>query len=162
MRFDEQSLPDSVTLLVSILLFMLLEDFSFHLSHRLLDSRRLYPLIHKVHHEYTVTVSISAEYAHLLEFAFGSMLPTAIGPIILGTHMNYSTLLVWTAVRMLETVDGHSGFEFSWSPFRLLPFSTSASYHNYHHSHNIGNYSSMFSLWDTIFGSNSSYFLYES
>ena len=35
-----------------------------------------------------------------------------------------------------------SGFEFPWSPFRLLPFSASATYHDYHHSHNRGNFSS--------------------
>ena len=60
-------------------------------------------------------------------------------------------------MRIGETIDGHSGYEFSWSPFRLLPFSSSAESHNYHHSHNDGNYGSFFILWDTIMGSNQAY-----
>ena len=35
-----------------------------------------------------------------------------------------------------------------------------ASYHNYHHTHNIGNCSTFFSIWDTIFGTNQSYYNY--
>lgn len=36
--------------------------------------------------------------------------------------------------------------------------SGSAEYHNFHHSHNIGNYSSFFTYWDSIFGTNKAYF----
>lgn len=39
---------------------------------------------------------------------------------------------MWHIIRILESLDGNCGYEFSWSPFRLLPFSGSASYHNYH------------------------------
>jgi sterol desaturase/sphingolipid hydroxylase (fatty acid hydroxylase superfamily) len=39
--------------------------------------------------------------------------------------------------------------------------SGSAEYHNFHHSHNIGNYSSFFSVWDTVFGTNKHYFEYK-
>ena len=35
-----------------------------------------------------------------------------------------------------------------------------ASYHNYHHSHNKGNYATFFCIWDTIFGTNQSYYEY--
>ena len=35
-------------------------------------------------------------------------------------------------MRVMETVDGHCGYEFSWSPYRLLPFSGSSEYHNFH------------------------------
>ena len=58
----------------------------------------------------------------------------------------------------METIDGHCGYEFSWSPYRLLPFSGSSEYHNFHHSHNVGNYGSFFSYWDTFFGTNGDYF----
>jgi len=42
----------------------------------------------------------------------------------------------------------------------LIPFATSSSYHNFHHSYNIGNYSSFFSMWDTLFGTNKTYYQY--
>lgn len=67
---------------------------------------------------------------------------------------------MWGVIRMMETVDGHSGYEFSWSPYRLLPLSGSSSYHNFHHFKNVGNYSSFFTIWDTVCGTNKAYFRY--
>ena len=32
------------------------------------------------------------------------------------------------------------------------------SYHDYHHSTNVGNYSGFFSFWDTICGTNQHYY----
>jgi len=61
-------------------------------------------------------------------------------------------------IRLGEAIDGHSGYEFSWSPYRLLPLSTSAAYHDFHHTHNVGNYSSFFSIWDTVFNSNKAFY----
>ena len=57
-------------------------------------------------------------------------------------------------------VEDHCGYEFSWSPFRLLPFGSDYAYHAYHHSANIGNYSSFFTTWDSVFGSNKAYYEY--
>lgn len=45
--------------------------------------------------------------------------------------------------------------------FRLIPFmGTNAAYHDYHHSKNVGNYSSFFTVWDTVFGRNADYYAY--
>lgn len=38
-----------------------------------------------------------------------------------------------------------------------MPFSGSALFHGYHHTTNIGNYSSFFTVWDTVFGTNKHY-----
>lgn len=64
-------------------------------------------------------------------------------------------------MRVAETIDGHCGYEFSWSPYRLLPLSGSSEYHNFHHSHNVGNYASFFSYWDSLFGTNKDFFIYK-
>ena len=40
----------------------------------------------------------------------------------------------------------------------MLPFGSDYGYHVYHHSNNVGNYSSFFTLWDTVFGSNKAYY----
>mmetsp|Transcript_15276 Transcript_15276/g.14836 ORF Transcript_15276/g.14836 Transcript_15276/m.14836 type:complete len:102 (-) Transcript_15276:78-383(-) len=74
--------------------------------------------------------------------------------------MHFWTYLMWNVVRLLETIDGHCGYEFSWSPFRLIPFASSSQYHSFHHSHNVGNYSSFFSFWDTFYGTNKAYNAY--
>lgn len=41
------------------------EDLMFYISHRLLHTSMLYK-IHKIHHEYTTTVSIAAIHSHWL------------------------------------------------------------------------------------------------
>jgi sterol desaturase/sphingolipid hydroxylase (fatty acid hydroxylase superfamily) len=65
--------------------------------------------------------------------------------------------MIWGGIRLVETHDGHSGYEFPWSVFRLLPFGSDATYHDFHHTKNVGNYSSLMTVWDTIFDSNTQY-----
>lgn len=83
-----------------------------------------------------------------------------MGPTVLGKNMHFYTVMVWYLVRQIEGADGHSGYDFPWSPFRLLPYTNPQVYHDFHHSKNIGNYSSVFKTWDTIFGSNKAYYKY--
>jgi methylsterol monooxygenase/4-alpha-methyl-delta7-sterol-4alpha-methyl oxidase len=157
-RFDLESFPDYFEIISQIVFFMICEDFLFYWCHRMLHHPKIYPYIHKRHHEYNITVSISSEYAHPLEFIFGNAIPYAAGSKILGSQVHIVTYIMWGIVRVMETVDGHSGYEFSWSPYRLLPLSGSSSYHNFHHLQNVGNYCSFFTLWDTLCGTNKSYF----
>ncbi len=53
--------------------------------------------------------------------------------------------------------EGHSGFEFPFSPTRILPLSSKASYHDFHHTMNAGNFAGTVYLWDTIFGTSDVY-----
>ena len=119
-------LPDTPKLMATVLFCMMCEDLTFHLTHRFLHWRVIYPYIHKVHHSYVTTIGIAAEYTHPIEFILGAALPGSVGALILGKHMHFCSMLLWMLVRIFETLDGHSGYEFSWSPFRLIPFSTSA------------------------------------
>ena len=151
-------LPDPLTLAASITFFMFCEDFVFYWSHRFLHLKFIYPYIHKMHHTHNTTVGIAAEYAHPIEFVLGNMLPTSAGIILLGPNVHLLTVWAWYAIRFGETLDGHCGYEFSWSPYRLIPFSGSAEYHDFHHAVNIGNYGSFFSIWDSVFGTNTAFY----
>ena len=155
-----EDLPDGPTLALTLAFFMVCEDFAFYFSHRFLHWNVIYPYIHKVHHEYNVTIGIAAEYAHPLEFMFGNLLPTALGPMILGPRTHMFTVFVWYTVRVGLTLDGHSGYDFSWSPYRMIPFSTGGEYHDYHHAANVGNYASNSAFWDYVFGTNKEYYKY--
>jgi len=42
----------------------------------------------------------------------------------------------------------------------MIPFGADATYHNYHHSRNVGNYSSVMTVWDTLFNTNKDYYAY--
>ena len=53
----------------------------------------------------------------------------------------------------MEAIDGHSGYEFSFSPFRLIPMSGSSQYHDYHqYLFNIARIMSEISDLSLVFG----------
>ena len=114
-----------------------------------------YTSIHKIHHEHKVSTSIAMMHAHPLEYVFGNVGPATLGVVILGKRMHLSSYMAWNFVRLCNSLDGHCGYDFTWVPFRLLPFKLDGQEHPYHHSENIGSYGSFLSVWDTYFGSNS-------
>jgi sterol desaturase/sphingolipid hydroxylase (fatty acid hydroxylase superfamily) len=155
-KYDISSrIPSFSEVLAQFLLFLLAEDFAFYWSHRALHTPWLYKHVHKVHHEYNVSISAAAEYAHPAEYILGNSLPTALGPLILGqSKVHIATWFTWVLFRTLNTAEGHSGYDFPWCPFRLFPLGSSSSFHDYHHFKNQGNFGSFFVIWDTICGTN--------
>jgi methylsterol monooxygenase len=141
------------------LLFFFIEDFWFYWVHRLLHYGPFYKYIHKVHHEYAAPFGITAEYAHPIETIILG-LGTSLGPFLFGSHL--LTLWIWLVVRVIQTVDAHSGYNFPWSFNRFIPFYGGAEFHDYHHMAFVGNYSSTFTIWDKVFGTDSKYQLWKS
>jgi len=58
---------------------------------------------------------------------------------------------------MLST-ETHSGYEFPWSPTRILPMVSGPSYHDHHHSNNVGNFAGSIYFWDVMMGTSDAYF----
>ena len=52
---------------------MVVEDFGFFWSHRILHHPFLYKHLHKKHHEYDTPFSITAEYSNIIEYIFGNL-----------------------------------------------------------------------------------------
>ena len=152
--FSVEGVPSIYTFFFQVLFCAIVEDFLFHMGHRLNHTPFLYQRVHKIHHKYKTTLFCAAFYSHPIEMIFQGILPAAVGPFLLGKKMHVTTVVGWLLIRALESVDGHSGYEFPWSPFRFIPFTSDYGYHVYHHSHNLGNYSHLFNIWDTILGSN--------
>jgi sterol desaturase/sphingolipid hydroxylase (fatty acid hydroxylase superfamily) len=100
----------------------------------------------------------SSIYAHPFELVVGNILPLLSSVMILKKRMHMITLVTWTTMRLIETKDAHSGYEFPFSMFRALPFTCGAPYHNYHHLKNIGNYATFTWIWDWIFGTNKQFY----
>ena len=135
-----EAYPSTLEIAIQLIFFMLVEDTAFYWSHRMLHSKFFYSKIHKIHHEYHSSIGISVYHVHPLEFIFGNALTSSFGPIILGKRCHLVTYWLWVVVRVSEGADGHCGYEFPWSPFRIFPLSASSEFHNFHHSHNVGNY----------------------
>jgi sterol desaturase/sphingolipid hydroxylase (fatty acid hydroxylase superfamily) len=158
--FKTDDIPDWKRFGLNMIFCMYCEDMIYHWTHRFLHTGPIYTSIHKVHHEFSDTVGLATEYTHPLDYFFTGILPSSLSCALLGPSMHFTSVLSFTFLRVWETFDLHCGFETPWSPYRLLPFASSAEYHDFHHSHNLGNFSSMFSLWDTIYAKNTRYFEY--
>ena len=116
-----KQLPGPLLFTVQVIFCMMVEDTVFSFSHRILHHPKLYPTIHKIHHEHRVTFCLSPLHAHPLEYILGNVLPVMLGPALLGHRMHMASMFGWHIVRIWETVDAHCGYSFSWSPFRFLP-----------------------------------------
>jgi len=107
---------------------MITEDFFFYWGHRLFHCTHpylnLYKWIHKRHHEYNVTIATVCMYCHVLEHIFVNAAPMYIGMILCAyvSPMHMATVTSYTFIRLYETHQAHSGYEFPWTPFGLLPF----------------------------------------
>lgn len=162
-RADVASFPGPLEVCAHLAIFALLEDAAFYWGHRILHEWPvLYRQVHKMHHDYTYTVSTAVLHLHPLEFLVSfrawefmwaahaliavvnhslqvcNILPVGLGPLITGAHAY--TGLLWVALRLAQTQEAHSGYAWPWSPFRWLPANGSGFAHDAHHSLNTGNY----------------------
>lgn len=151
---DGLPLPSAVEVATQVALCFLLEDFFFYWGHRALHTRTLYAAVHRVHHEHAAPFGAAAEYAHPAEVLFLGA-STIVGPALMGPHL--LTLYVYLALRCMQTVECHSGYEFPWSLNVWVPWYGGAEYHDWHHKTYFGNYASTFTWWDAVYGTDAAY-----
>uniref|UniRef100_A0A8C6T227 Fatty acid hydroxylase domain containing 2 n=1 Tax=Neogobius melanostomus TaxID=47308 RepID=A0A8C6T227_9GOBI len=116
-------LPTFHWALIELGAFALLEELFFYYSHRLFHQPSLYKTYHKQHHEWTAPIGIVCIYAHPLEHMLSNMLPVALGPVLLGSHL--STTCLWYCLALVSTTVSHCGYH--------LPFLPSPEFHDFHH-----------------------------
>jgi len=160
MKTGPTEMPGFATHLFHIFVMMACEDFFFYWIHRAAHTKFLYKHVHYVHHEYIQNVSICATYAHPLEFVFADAFATLSGMYVCGSYCHIVTAMVFVMLRIIETSEAHSGYEFPWSITNMLPFSVTSDYHDHHHHTNKGNFSTFFLFWDSICSTNNIYFKY--
>lgn len=155
-KYDE--IPSFGMFLIHFFWMFMMEDFAFYWTHRLLHHPKLYPYIHKVHHESKSTTSLSAIATHPVEYFLGNSLASSFGMITLPGKVHIVSVACFIMFRVFETIEGHSGYEFPFGTHKFIPMATNSNYHNYHHLINIGNYGSLMVFWDSIFNTNTEYF----
>jgi len=148
--------PDFATVALHLGVALLVNDAGFYWTHRLLHLPALYARFHKQHHMFKDTIGMSAEFAHPVEDLLSNTLPTILGPLLLGSHP--LTFWLWVALRIVHTVDVHSGYNFPFGVYRVAGrWLNGSDRHNYHHTHNLGNYGATLRFWDWIMGTDQFY-----
>ena len=100
---DVEKMPTVPVFLAQMVFCTMVEDLSFYCTHRLLHHPKLYPSIHKIHHENKVVYCLAALHTHPVEFIVGNMLPLNLGPDLLFHRMHRASYFAWYLIRSLET-----------------------------------------------------------
>lgn len=145
-------LPSFLQMSLVFIFAHMFNDIGFYFTHRAMHHGSVYKYWHSKHHEFKGTIGFSAEYAHPLEVVVSNQIPTIGGVFLLGTHP--LLVVVWVALRLQQTYEAHSGYCFRGAVLNEFPFyllhAESASYHDHHHTVNLGNFGGGY--MDYIFG----------
>ncbi|KAG6634228.1 hypothetical protein I3843_12G103000 [Carya illinoinensis] len=150
-------LPSGWEIFAQLSVYFVVEDYSNYWIHRFLHNKWGYEKIHRVHHEYTAPIGFAAPYAHWAEVLILGI-PSFLGPAMVPGHL--ITFWLWIALRQIEAIETHSGYDFPWSPTKYIPFYGGAEYHDYHHyvgGQSQNNFASVFTYCDYIYGTDKGY-----
>lgn len=150
-------LPSGWEIIAQLVVYFMVEDYTNYWIHRFLHCKWGYEKIHRVHHEYTAPIGFAAPYAHWAEILILGI-PSFLGPAMAPGHM--ITFWLWIALRQIEAIETHSGYDFPWSFTKYIPFYGGADYHDYHHyvgEQSQSNFASVFTYCDFLYGTDKGY-----
>lgn len=138
-------------ILKSILLLISM-DFLMYFFHRMVHSEKLFPLIHKRHHEHDATNAISLFVLHPAEaLGFGFLI------ILVLYIFNFppESVIIYLSANLIWGTIGHLNVELL--PKRhmdkfLIKSLGMAEFHNLHHQHIQSNFGFYTLIWDKLFG----------
>lgn len=137
---------------ISVFLYLFLHDTYFYWTHRIMHHRKIFPVVHRVHHESRPPTPWAAFSFHPWESVIGALflpLLALVLPIHVGAALFILTLMTLAAVL------NHSGWEIlpiawlkSWGGRNLI----TAAHHDLHHKNPRTNYALYFRWWDKWMG----------
>lgn len=141
-----------VWLLLSIAIYLFLHDTYFYWTHRLMHRPRVFPVVHKVHHESRQPTPWAGFSFHPLESVVGAIiLPILV--FIIPIHI--AAILFILVLMTVVSVTNHSGYELlpdSWLRSFVGRHWISAAHHNLHHQNYNCNFALYFRFWDKLMG----------
>ena len=124
----------------STFLLMMIHDIYFYLTHRAMHNKKIYSVIHSIHHKSNNPTPWAAFSFHPIEAIIQiGFLPVVI--LVIPFHV--SSIAIWVMYMMIFNVIGHLGYEFFPRKFVDSIFGRiffTSSFHNMHHRKNNCNY----------------------
>jgi len=136
--------------IASIFIIIFIHDAYFYWTHRFMHLPKVFPIVHKVHHQSTNPSPWSSFSFHPLE----AIIMSGIMPLIVFTvpvHGLAYTIFIYYMLTM--NILGHLGFEFYPQNFSGNCFGKwhiTSTHHNIHHQHFKSNFGIYFSFWDKL------------
>ncbi len=138
----------------SIVLMIFVHDTYFYWTHRFMHMKKVFPLVHKVHHHSLNPTPWAAFSFHPIEgFIEAAILPLIV--FIFPVHP--IAILIFLLFMTALNVMGHLGFEMypkGFTKHPLLGINNTSTHHNMHHSLTNCNYGLYFNFWDKWMGTN--------
>ncbi len=128
--------------ILRLVLSLFLSDTFFYWLHRLLHTKILYKVAHKIHHRHKSAIAWSSFYFHPIELVLTWFLVFLL-PILL-VRLHYITLMCYITILLLSLVKSHCGIDI----YGLY----SSKFHDMHHLKFVGNYGSDLGFWDKVVG----------
>lgn len=129
-------LPDYRERCVHLIGFILVDEFLFYYAHRLLHHRSFYAKFHKLHHEFSSPIGLTAMYCHPVEMLVANVIPLFMGTVLFSSHLYM--VLGWVVFGVLGTQTHHCGYHWPWMGFCDHP-----SFHDFHHEKFTCNFGSL-------------------
>ncbi|XP_046460624.1 fatty acid hydroxylase domain-containing protein 2-like [Daphnia pulex] len=131
-----RELPTSTRLVVDLAIIIPLQEIFAYYAHRIFHHRLLYKWTHKVHHEWTAPIALTASYNHPLDHLIVNILPTTVGLFLTNAH--FFTTWIWLTWATLRALSDHSGYNVLTF---LLP-----RRHDFHHQ----KFTDCFGVWGPL------------
>lgn len=138
----------------SVVALIFIHDTWFYWTHRLMHTKRLFPIMHKVHHRSHNPTPWAAFAFHPTEAVVEAMI-FPIASLILPIHP--LAAVIWLLYMTMMNVFGHLGFEIFPQGFVrhwLFRWHNTSVHHNMHHRHVHCNYGLYFNIWDRLMKTN--------
>lgn len=154
------TLPSPLNMVLHVAFYQFVEDLTLYWSHRALHTYPSLYAYHKKHHTSTAPWAGVAIIASIPEVLLGNYVPTFAGPLLLmiscrrwpGLRPHLVCTHLWLLLRLTYTFHVHSGYNFPWSPERVLgSVYAGPLHHDEHHRLSTGNFSSTLTWLDVVF-----------
>jgi sterol desaturase/sphingolipid hydroxylase (fatty acid hydroxylase superfamily) len=130
---------------------LLMYDLYFYLTHRLMHDKRIFNVVHLVHHKSKYVSPLSALSMHPIEAIINHGYLVILLFLI---PMHTSHVYIWVATTILYTTYLHLGIELYTDKFlssKIGKYIYTATAHSEHHTKFKGNYGFYTLIWDKMF-----------